>query len=309
MCTDVIIGFDGSASSRDALALGRQLALSTHTSTTVVCVHPYQPLSAEVHADSAVELSWHRGAERVLDEARRLLDDVPDVRFRAKAETSPARALHQVAVETAAAVIVVGSTHPKGLSRLLGGTTADQILHAAPCAVAVAPAGYAQRGLGSPSGVIGAAVDGGRETERVARIAAHVARGAKSELRLLTVVDTDFLAGPLNAGNLGYRSPLGTVRDAAKQALERAAAAAGPGVDVDCRTIEGPPVATLVAETRDLDLLVVGSRAYGPLRRVVLGTVAGAVVRDAACPVLAIPRGIPEQLDASIESVARAAAR
>jgi len=45
------------------------------------------------------------------------------------------------------------------------------------------------------------------------------------------------------------------------------------------------------------------------LRRVILRTVGRAVLRDAACPALAIPRGVPEQLDASIAAVARGAAR
>ncbi len=306
MYTDIIIGFDGSPAGRDALALGRRLALTTGASTTVVCVHPYQPLTADVTADAAVELSWRKGAERTLDEARRTMDDVPDVRFRTKAETSPARALREAAIEVAAAVIVVGSTHRKGLARVMG-TTADRIIRAAPCAIAVAPVGYADRVERSGLGVVGAAVDGGSETERVARVAARIARGARARLRLLVVVEHDG-AAPSPRGRLG--SPLRTaVRRAADRVLDRAAAAAGPDADVQRRIVEGPPATMLVAEANDLDLLVVGSRARGPLRRVILGTVGGAVLRDAACPVLAIPRGVPEQLDTSIAAVAQGAAR
>jgi hypothetical protein len=39
-----------------------------------------------------------------------------------------------------------------------------------------------------------------------------------------------------------------------------------------------------------------------------LGTVGGAVLRDAGCPVLAIPRRVPEQLDVSFAAVAQGAA-
>ena len=309
MYSDVIIGFDGSDSGHDALALGRRLAQSISASATVVCVHPYQALTSDVYADSAVELSWRRGAELILDQARRALDDIPDVSFRTKADTSPARALDEVALEAAAAVIVVGSTHRKRLGRVVGTTTSDQILHAAPCAVAVAPAGYAQRRTGKVLGVVGAAVDGGGETERIARLAASIARGAKSELRLLTVVDTHVTTGALKPENLRNRSIRDAARDGARQALERGTVAAGSGVEVERRMLEGPPAITLVAESKDLDLLVVGSRGYGPLRRLVLGTVGGAVLRDAACPVLAIPRVVPEQIDASIAAIARPAAR
>jgi nucleotide-binding universal stress UspA family protein len=290
MYTDIIIGFDGSAPGRDALALGRRLALSTSATTTVVCVHPYEAPPADVYADSAVELSWRRGAERILDTARRALDDVPDVTFRVKAETSPARALREVALEAAAAVIVVGSTRRERRGRFRPGTTADQTLNAAPCAIAVAPAGYAERCRRPIAGIVGVAVDGGEETDRLAGIAAGIARAAKSKLRLLIAIEARDMT-------------------AAEWALDRAATAAGPGVDIERRIVEGPAAAILAMESDDLDVLVVGSRGRGPVRRVVLGTVGGAVIRDAACPVLAIPRGVPEQLDASIASVLRGAAR
>ena len=42
--------------------------------------------------------------------------------------------------------------------------------------------------------------------------------------------------------------------------------------------------------SEDLDLLVLGSRGYGPLHSVLVGGVAGRVVREAACPVLVLPR-------------------
>jgi nucleotide-binding universal stress UspA family protein len=41
----------------------------------------------------------------------------------------------------------------------------------------------------------------------------------------------------------------------------------------------------------EVDLLVLGSRGYGPVRRVLLGDVAGNVIRGAACPVVAVPSG------------------
>ena len=46
-------------------------------------------------------------------------------------------------------------------------------------------------------------------------------------------------------------------------------------------------------EARDalLDLLVIGSRGYGPVRRTLLGGVSAEVTRTSACPVLVVPRG------------------
>jgi nucleotide-binding universal stress UspA family protein len=308
MYTDVIIGFDGTPPGRDALALGRRLAEDAGAAITVVCAHPYMALTADVEADAAVELSWREGAERTLDEACAALAGTECATFRSIAETSPARALHETAIDADAALIVLGSTHRHGLGRVLPGTTADQVLHAAPCAVAVAPAGYATRDHGAPAGVVGAAVDGGDETERVARVAARIARGANARLRVLNVVERHYTLGPLYAGNLGYRSMREAMVSFAHDALQRASAAAGEGLEVETRLDDGVPSECIVAESHGLDLLVVGSRGYGPLRRVMLGTVGGAVLRGAACPVLVLPRHAAEELDDAVVSIAKAAA-
>ena len=52
----------------------------------------------------------------------------------------------------------------------------------------------------------------------------------------------------------------------------------------------GDPGRILAEASDDLDLLVVGSRGYGPLHSVLVGGVAGRVVREAACPVIVLPR-------------------
>ena len=40
-----------------------------------------------------------------------------------------------------------------------------------------------------------------------------------------------------------------------------------------------------------------GSRGYGPLRAVLLGSVSGRLVREAACPVIVVPRGVEAPLE------------
>jgi nucleotide-binding universal stress UspA family protein len=48
----------------------------------------------------------------------------------------------------------------------------------------------------------------------------------------------------------------------------------------------------LAEVSSEFDLLITGSRAYGPLRRTLLGSTTRRVLQSAACPVLVLPRGV-----------------
>jgi nucleotide-binding universal stress UspA family protein len=56
--------------------------------------------------------------------------------------------------------------------------------------------------------------------------------------------------------------------------------------------LHGDPVLCLAEASAGLDLLVVGSRRYGPLKRALVGAVSSALVEHAHCPVLIVPRGV-----------------
>jgi nucleotide-binding universal stress UspA family protein len=54
--------------------------------------------------------------------------------------------------------------------------------------------------------------------------------------------------------------------------------------------LDGPAAAMLSAQSGELDLLVTGSRGYGPVRRVLVGSVSRALVREGSCPIVVVPR-------------------
>jgi nucleotide-binding universal stress UspA family protein len=57
----------------------------------------------------------------------------------------------------------------------------------------------------------------------------------------------------------------------------------------------GDPADTLVRASAGVDLLVLGSRAYGPGGTVLAGGVARRVLAGAHCPVIVVPRDpLPE---------------
>ncbi len=67
--------------------------------------------------------------------------------------------------------------------------------------------------------------------------------------------------------------------------------ATDPAVRATGRLLDGPTVDALADLTPDeTDLLVCGSRDYGPVARVLLGGVSGRVVRHSRVPVTVVPR-------------------
>jgi nucleotide-binding universal stress UspA family protein len=63
------------------------------------------------------------------------------------------------------------------------------------------------------------------------------------------------------------------------------------GEDVEGDAVYGVPREELVRFGENLGLLLVGSRAYGPLGRLFHGGVSDYLARHAPCPLLILPRG------------------
>ena len=86
-----------------------------------------------------------------------------------------------------------------------------------------------------------------------------------------------------------------TAYEQLQEALREAVQPLPSELRAEPRFRSGDPATTLVAESElGLDLLLMGSRGYGPVRSVLLGGVSEAVVRGAACPVVVVPRGADE---------------
>ena len=80
------------------------------------------------------------------------------------------------------------------------------------------------------------------------------------------------------------------------QARERIGALGG----VEPHSAYGDPVEELTLYSASLDLLVVGSRGYGPLGRLVYGGVAQRLARTARCPLLVLTRSARTRPDEAV---------
>jgi nucleotide-binding universal stress UspA family protein len=101
----------------------------------------------------------------------------------------------------------------------------------------------------------------------------------------------------------------GQHRIEAERELRRVVAALDDGVTVEVDAFVGDPAEVIVELSKGLDLLVCGSRGYGPARAVLLGSVSRRVTAEAQCPVIVLPRGVEASLEALVTESPGAAAR
>jgi nucleotide-binding universal stress UspA family protein len=299
MFRSVIAGFDASDQGRDALVLARSLT-DPDGELVVCCVYPPDPPLVE-----PVEgpLSTESEAARRLQAAERLIG--PDARasYLARRGFSAAEGLQAAAESRGGDLIVVGSSHRSAFGRILPGSVTRQVLQAAPCPVAVAPLGLHLRPP-QPLRTIGIAYDGSEQARVALQTAAAIARASGATIEAICVVDIVSEFGGWAAA-WSYGEVLEAERESARAHVDEARTAIADVVSIGT-VREGPAADELVAATDHLDLLVIGSRGYGPLRRALLGTVSGRVAEHARCPVVVVPRGAGE--DPSAAATARAEA-
>lgn len=284
----IVVGFDAQEASLDALRLGAELAAATGASLHVAVVlprgnNPFERAIAGGRISDELDETLFKSAALQLGGAsftRASLEGGLSGR-------SAARALHEYAGAENADLIVVGSSHRGGLGRVLPGSVAESLLRGAPCAVAVAPRGYAERDR-SPLGLVGVAFDGSEEARLALVAAQRLAAALGARLRVITAVPEltgfDFAASQMDR-------LLELQRSEYRQVLDEAVSAVGDETEVESVLEEGDPAVQLAVQGAELDLLLIGSRGYGPVRGALLGAISTAVLRSSPCPVLVTPRG------------------
>jgi nucleotide-binding universal stress UspA family protein len=133
-----------------------------------------------------------------------------------------------------------------------------------------------------------------------------LAERSNASLRVLSVVrvrPSDY--GEIEAsGGFGRGGDLVDVEGEHRRTLETAmrnAVARLPGLASDVRVeidaFVGDPADTLIGISENLDLLVCGSRGYGPLHAALLGGVSRRITAAAHCPVIVLARGVDAPLE------------
>jgi nucleotide-binding universal stress UspA family protein len=287
MANPILVGYDVERGDRAPLEFGLAAASFTEAPLIVACVQgPAQSLDSVAY------------------ELRR---DGIDVDVRPLAGPSAARALHEAAEEFGAALLVVGSTERGRIGRVLPGSTAERLMHGAPCPIAVVPRGW-KRSDGLHT--IGVGYIDTAEGHAALDDAIVLTRRSGARLRVLCAASGHGLNESYGGGDpmtpaVRYDEIAGGILLSAEQAI--AAATSGvSGLEIEPDVSIGDAADFLIAASRQLDLLVCGSRGYGPAQAVLLGGVSRRVVTEAHCPVIVLARGAQSSLEALVDERAGA---
>ena len=132
-------------------------------------------------------------------------------------------------------------------------------------------------------------VDGSAASKVAVDWAVRTAAMRRAPLKLVNVLNPPVVMAfpevPMPSGYLKWQEEEG--RKVLETALATARAAA-PDIEISSELVAGPSVPTLVEESKNAKMIVVGCRGRGALARGLLGSVSNALVHHALCPVAII---------------------
>ena len=271
MFHNVIVGVGDEASGRDALALAEQLTSPgrplTLASVEVVVAQP-PPDSRPVSVAGDRRLAMAR-LESLRDESH------VEARVLCVEARSVARGLEEIAAGCDGDLIVIGASRRDEYERVFVGDDARAVLKRAPCAVAVAPIGYAGRREALKR--IGVGYDGSSESQQALEVALKLATEQDAELSAFEAVQEPvFLNDPWH--------PEAEVDAYVAERRERIAELG----DIEAHAAAGDSAEELARYGASVDLLVVGPHRSGPIDQIMSGSTAQRLADSAPCPLLVL---------------------
>jgi nucleotide-binding universal stress UspA family protein len=275
MYRNVLVGVDEQDGSVDAAALARALAPHCERMSLINVRNKYYPGMRGVAADEYAAEKQHS-----IELLRTLRDRLAlDAELLSDAATTVGGGIRDAAENIDADLIVVGSCHRSVIGRVVSGNDAISTLHRAPCAVAIAPRGYATVGVAVKT--VGVAYDGSPQSTVALITARRLAQEVTAAVKALDVEQiTVYGYGWVSDYSESEQILISNARD-------RLGTVAG----VDLNVVVGLPDDELVRFSADVDVLVCGSRERGPLKRVMLGSTSDFLARHARSPLIIAPAG------------------
>jgi nucleotide-binding universal stress UspA family protein len=279
----ILIGVDGSPASRQVIRRGSELATTLDVRAVLAFVNPQL---APLGPDAEIPAGW---AEQLREQGRTLLGEAAAVcgwsapPAQELADGPVAETLVAIARKLEAEMIVVGSNGHRALAGVMLGSVAYRLAQIADRPVLLLPhdGGRADRPLLLQRILVG--TDGSAEARKAVDLARSLGRRTGAQLTLAHAISPPAHHARVLAGFAWWEE---SAKDYGQRLVQDEAARIGG----DCKTVVSieRPAALLrtVADEIDADLVVVGRRGLGELRRVFVGSVADEVLRGCHRPVL-----------------------
>jgi nucleotide-binding universal stress UspA family protein len=283
----ILAAFSPSSPGREPVEFGLAASRLTDAPLIVIAVRPGGPGVAQYLGDIDDSPDDARTIEHLRLDLQR--QGHRDVEVKVLSARTAGGGLVEAVKDLKPMLVVLGTSGRGVAGSVLMGSKAEGLMHDAPCPVAVVPKGY--RGSDAGVTVVGGAFGTGGEGAEALQSAAALAQAGGVRLRAIVVLD-----GKEGEPSSEQRS------DAEARVRETLGDAAGHvDLEVDVRIAD--PADGIVAASRDVGLLVIGSRGRGARRAALLGSVSRKVAANAACPLLLLPQAAAATSESLISSV------
>lgn len=287
----IIVGVDFSAPSTAAAKWVARYFTGTHITLVHAVFVPRPPkfLRGRLPAAELLIESAREGAVTRLEQLQSLLSG-PGVDTAVRVGR-PAEELAAAARDSAADLVVVGRHGEREGVRHHLGSTAERLVRSSPVPVLLAPGLHDHR----PSRIL-VAIDDTDTTPRVMAAASTLAQRFDAHVTALHVVSSAVLSHVLSmaaASGEGEMSPR-EVQDEFRLDTDRwmqgLVEAGVPQMRADSEVAFGSAGREILAAAERLgcNLIVIGSRGAGAVRRALLGSTVSEVIREATCPVFVV---------------------
>ena len=264
---------------RDRAVFAQALALARRHDAQLLLLHAASP-----------QVSFNRGATERVDFLRQLraLADVAGIDIRVTVQTGPVDEiilLHARARQVD--LIVLGAAHNKETRRGLSGWIAERVLRDAPCPTLVVTRTSAPHE--STAGAVLCAVDFSPASQAAVGVAMEMSEHGTRPATLLHVVESG------GTGRQSVHRWIGEAefdRELGADALKKLRSLIPPSARgaVMARVAVGEPVSEILRAARRINagLLIIGAARRTRIGSRLFGNT-GQLIRDARCPILAVP--------------------
>ena len=278
--TKVLLSTDGSGDAELAATTAVSLAKSTGSELHVV--HVWRPVPS-VHFDALIRQEMHREAQESLDAQVKKIEGlgatVTEAHLR---EGDASEEIIALAAEIGVGLVAVGSRGRGRIRRLLMGSVSDAVVRHAHCPVVVAR----WKPVAFPAKIL-LATDGSEEATLATQTATDLGERTGSELHVVHVGEIPPTHYPDRHGYRAlYEEDEREARQLLEAQIENMKAAGATVMQAHLRIGRADEEVVVLAEELGVDLVAMGSRGLGGVRRALMGSVSDSVVRRAHCPVL-----------------------